>query len=146
MILTPRNTRIAKPHIPLAAPTPGSWILEGGGGGGATVVPVLIIGFGINNGDVGFNVGPMLPAPRSGTLTRLIAVIKVSDTTACWFNIERNGVQIFGSDIVLPAGAPAGAKVVTTGFSVTVAKDDIFTIDIDQGTANWQFVAQMEGT
>jgi hypothetical protein len=30
----PRNARVARPHVPKATPTPGSWIIETGGGGG----------------------------------------------------------------------------------------------------------------
>jgi hypothetical protein len=116
---------------------------SGSGGGGG-----LLIGFGLQDGSPGTNVGPMLAAPAAGTLTKCVAVVKTSDgATAINFNIKKNGSSVFATTPTIAAGAAAGAVVTFTslaGGSVSVAAGDVFSIDIGTGSSQWNFTAQLE--
>lgn len=114
--------------------------------GGAT--NPLVMGFVINNGAVGTNVGPILIASRAGTFTKCKVVIKASDSsTAMVFRIKRNGTDIFTSDPSLAAGTSSGTVLTFTGLTsspLVVAADDLFTIDVTSGTPFWQITVQLE--
>lgn len=115
----------------------------GGSGGGS-----LVIGFVINNGVTGTNVGPMLAAPGAGSFSKCVFVTKTSDaSTALTFRINKNGTSVFSANPTVAAGTAAG--VVTTfttltSLPFTVAAGDVFSIDIVSGSGSWVFTAQLE--
>lgn len=108
----------------------------------------LVIGFVVNNGAVGTNVGPELLAPRAGSVTKCVIVVKSSDgTTGLTFRIKKNGTDVFSSDPSVAAGTSAGTVSSTTSLTsnpLSVAANDVFTIDITSGSPNWAFSAQLE--
>jgi hypothetical protein len=107
----------------------------------------LVVGYDIANGTTGINVGPMLPAPGAGQFARCVVVVKSSDSTDCHFMIKQNGVGIFTTAVVIPAGSLSGTLMGATNFTqspLPVAKDDVFSIDILAGSGVWQFTAQLE--
>ena len=108
----------------------------------------LVIGFIINNGAVGNNVGPELAAPRAATVSKCVIVTKTSDgTTALTFRIKMNGVDVFSVDPTVAAGTVGGTVSSTSSLTsspLSVSASDVFTIDITSGSPNWSFSAQLE--
>lgn len=109
----------------------------------------LVIGFIINTGVTGTNVGPELPAPRAGTISSVIVVTKTSDSsTPFQFDIKQNGTSIFTGTLPTVSAATAPGTVSTftslTSTPLAVAKSDVFTINIIQGTASWVTTVQAE--
>ena len=108
----------------------------------------LVIGFVIGNGATGTNVGPMLLAPHLGTLSACTVLVKASDgTTALAFDILRNGASIFSTSPTVAAGAASGNKYTFTGLAsppITVAQNDVFSINITSGSSAWIFTAQLD--
>lgn len=117
-------------------------------GNGASGSSPLVIGFAINNGAAGTDVGPMLLAPRAGTISRCQIVTKASDgTTGLTFLIKKNGVNVFSSNPTVAAATASGTTSSSTSLTsspLPVAFNDIFTIDILSGSPNWLFTAQLE--
>jgi hypothetical protein len=117
-------------------------------GNGATGSSPVVIGFVINNGAAGNNVGPMLQPTRAGTISKCAIVTKASDgTTGLTFRIKQNGVDVFSVDPSVAAGTSAGTTSSSTSLTsspLSVAVSDVFQIDITSGTPNWQFTAQLE--
>lgn len=109
-------------------------------------IPV-VVGFVINNGSVGSNVGAMLVAPYSGRVIQCVVITKASDgATALSFAIRQNGVNVFTANPVIAAGTATGT-VSTFSLSssfLSVAAGNVFQIDILTGTASWEFTAQLE--
>jgi hypothetical protein len=108
----------------------------------------LVIGFVVNDGSTGTNVGPMLAAPHSGSITSCTVTTKASDgATALGFTIKKNGTPIFSSAPTVAAGTASGT-VSTVGTLTTVplsvAANDVFSLDITSGTSSWKFTAQLE--
>jgi len=107
-----------------------------------------IIGFIINTGVTGTNVGPMLPAARSGTVSVCVVVVKASDTsTDLTFTINQNGTSVFTAPQTVPAATATGTLISITALTsvpLSVNYDDIFTINITSGSANWIFVAVLQ--
>jgi hypothetical protein len=114
----------------------------------AAIAIPLVIGFVMNTGATGTNVGPELIAPRAGALSKCKIVTKASDgSTALTLTIKQNGVSVFSANPTITAGTTAGT--ITTSTSLTsnplaVAADDLFTIDITSGSSSWIFTAQLE--
>ena len=108
----------------------------------------LVIGFVVNNGAAGSNVGPMLQAPRAGTVSKCVIVTKSSDgTTGLTFRIKKNGTDVFTSDPSVAAGTASGTTNSSTSLTsspLSVAAGDVFQIDITSGSPNWAFTAQLE--
>lgn len=109
----------------------------------------LVIGFVINTGTPGTNVGPMLAAPRTATLSSVVVVTKSADaTTPFQFDIKKNGVSIFtGTLPTVSAGTSQGSVSTFTSLTsvpLNVTKSDVFSIDIIQGTPSWITVVQAE--
>jgi hypothetical protein len=109
----------------------------------------IVIGFVMNSGAAGSDVGPMLIAPHSGLVTKVKLVTKSSDgSTPLTFTIRQNGTAIFTAPLTVAAGTSSGTLTtfagVLTSSPLTVAPDDIFTIDITSGSANWVFTVQIE--
>jgi len=117
-------------------------------GDGATGASPLVIGFVINNGAVGNNVGPMLQPSRAGSISKCAIVTKSSDgVTGLTFRIKQNGVDIFTSDPTVAAGTSAGTTSSSSSLTTNplpVAVSDVFQIDITSGSPNWAFTAQLE--
>lgn len=120
------------------------------GVGGITIAASapIVIGFVIGNGNIGTNVGPMLAAVRSGSVTKCVVTTKNSDSTIpLTFLIKKNGTNVFSANPTVAAGTGSGV-VNTTGTLTTnplaVLANDVFSIDITSGTNNWQFTAQLE--
>lgn len=113
-----------------------------------TDIPLLVIGFILNTGATGINVGPELIAPRAGSLTKCKIVVKSSDSsTALTFRIKQNGTDIFVADPTISAGTAGGTiKTFTnlTRLPLSVAADDLFTIDVTSGSPSWQATIQLE--
>jgi hypothetical protein len=125
-------------------------ILDGVVGGLQTSVGVLqttlVLGFIITSGATGVNVGPVLIAARTGSLTKCKIAVKTSDVaTGLTIQIRKNGFDIFALDPSLAPGA-SGLTTFTTFTTnpLPVTADDLFTIDITSGSANWAFTAQLE--
>jgi hypothetical protein len=129
------------------------WLMDistgAGGGGGAVDTDELVIGFVINSGAPGTNVGPMLAAPRAGSLVQCVVTTKASDATAALtFTIRQNGTPVFSTPPTVAAGTAAGTVSTFTALSpnpLPVSELDVFSIDITAGAAAWQFTAQLEG-
>ena len=126
-----------------SAPLPPS---DGGGGG---EIPVLspLIGFVINDGTPGVDIGPKLISPIAGNINQCVGVVDASDLVAPLnFEIKRGGVSVFAAPGVVGAGASPGTIFLISLSSVplAVAKHDVFSIDIISGTSNWKFTAQLE--
>lgn len=138
----------------------------GGGGGGGDGIPIQIngdeigaagvvvetappvIGFVINDGSAGANIGPMLAAPRAGDVALCFGVVKASDPSVpLGFDIKRGGVSVFASPGAVAAGVAAGTtfSVTLSAIPLAIAAHDVFSIDITSGSASWQFTAQLEG-
>jgi hypothetical protein len=108
----------------------------------------LTIGFIINDGSAGTGVGPTLISPRTDTVSTCKLVTKASDlSTALIFRINQNGTSIFTSNQTIAAGTAAGTLTTITALTsspLTVTADDLFTIDIIQGSSTWAFTVQIE--
>jgi hypothetical protein len=108
----------------------------------------LVMGFVLGSGATGNNVGPILIASRAGHFTKCKVVIKASDpSNSLTFRIKQNGADIFASDPTLAAGTASGTVLTFTGLTsspLTVAGDDLFTVDVTSGTAFWQVTIQLE--
>jgi hypothetical protein len=113
----------------------------------ASDIPLLGIGFILNSGATGTNVGPELTAPRAGSFTKCVIVTKASDgVTALTFKIKKNGTNVFSVDPTVAAGTAAGTVTTVTTLTTSplpVAANDVFTLDITSGTSTWQFTAQL---
>jgi hypothetical protein len=114
----------------------------------AALAANLVIGFVINNGAAGTDVGPMLLAPRAGTISRCQIVTKASDAvTGLTFLIKQNGANIFSSNPTVAAATASGTTSSSTSLTsnpLPVAFNDVFTIDITSGSPNWLFTIQLE--
>jgi hypothetical protein len=90
----------------------------------------------------------MLPATRVAGFTKCVVTVKFSDTvTGLSFRIKQNGTNVFTTNPTVAAGSASGSVFTFTALTsspLTVAANDLFTIDILTGTANWQFTAVME--
>jgi hypothetical protein len=107
----------------------------------------LSIGFVMLSGATGTDVGPMLVAPRAGSLTKCTVVVKTSDpVTGLSFRIKRNGTDIFSTDPSIAAAAASGSIDTFTALTsspLAVASGDVFSIDVLTGSAAWSFTAQL---
>lgn len=107
-----------------------------------------VIGFIMNTGATGTDVGPMLVAPRAGKVTKCVIVTKSSDSgTALSFDILKNGTSVFSTVPTVAAGTASGTvTTVTTLTSTTlsVAAGDVFTINVTSGSSSWAFTTQLE--
>lgn len=108
----------------------------------------LVMGFALNSGVAGTNVGPALIASRGGSFSKVKVVIKAADSaTPLAFRIKQNGTDIFTVDPVLAAGTTSGTVLTFTTLTaapLSVGADDLFTVDVTSGTAFWQVTIQME--
>ena len=108
----------------------------------------MVIGFVINTGTAGTNVGPMLASPRAGTFSKCVIVTRASDpSTDLTFKIKQNGVDVFSADPTVAHGTASGTvttSVALTSVPLAVAAGDVFSMDISSGTASWLFSAQLE--
>lgn len=115
-----------------------------GGGGTAT----LVVGFVIAIGTTGNDIGPMLVAPRSNTVSKCVVVVKSSDaSTSLTFRINKNGTNVFSTNPTIAAATASGTVstfTTLTSSPLTVTAGDVFQIDITSGTSNWNFTAQLE--
>ena len=102
-----------------------------------------IVGFIINTGATGTDVGPILPAARTGTADTLVVVIKASDaSTPLSFTINQN--QSLAITVTVPAGTIPFTLLMFTNFVTTplpVNQNDLFSIDITSGSSSWMFTA-----
>jgi hypothetical protein len=116
---------------------------EGSNGGSP-----LVIGFVMSSGVTGTNVGPMLVAPRAGTISKAKILIKASDAVLnLTFRIMRNGVNVFSANPTITAGTSSGTLSTFTSLTsspLVIAADDKFSIDITSGSSSWQFTVQLE--
>lgn len=107
-----------------------------------------VIGFCISNGDTSTNAGPTLIAPNSGTITKCKLVVKASDAAIdLIFQITQNAASVFLTNNTVAAATAAGTLVTFTNFISTpfgIAADDLFTLDIVQGSPDWAFTVQLE--
>jgi hypothetical protein len=114
----------------------------------ASDIPLLNVGFIINNGVTGTNVGPELFARNAGSFTKCIVVTKTSNaSTGLTFKIKKNGTNVFSVDPTVAAGTAGGTLstfTTLTSSPLPVATNDIFTIDITSGASDWAFTAVLE--
>lgn len=109
----------------------------------------LVIGFVLNTGATGTNVGPELPSPRTATLSSVVVATKTSDASIPFqFDILKNGTSIFTGTLPTVSAATSPGTVSTftslTTVPLTVAKSDVFTINVIQGTSSWITTVQAE--
>lgn len=107
----------------------------------------VVVGFVVNDGTAGINIGPMLAAPRAGEFVRCFGVVKASDgASALTFVIKRAGVSVFSAPASVSAGVASGSTftVALSSTPLAVALHDVFTIDITSGGSAWKFTAQLE--
>jgi hypothetical protein len=113
-----------------------------------TTVPGFSITYILNTGATGTSVGPELRARRSGSFTKCTVTVKASDpTTALQFLIKQNGVNIFSANPLLSGGTASGTITVFTTLTsspLAVALNDLFTIDVSSGNANWAVTIDLE--
>jgi hypothetical protein len=108
-------------------------------GGGLSVVEYVIpLGAGV----VGTNVGPVLPSPKIGAVSSVIFVTKASDASVPFqFDIKKNGTSIFTGTLPTVAAGTAANTVSTftnlTAVPLAIAQNDLFTLNIIQGSAAW---------
>lgn len=135
---------IAQGGSSLPAFTANGQILTLVGGIPAWANPALTLSFVMGSGATGTNVGPELISPRPGNFTKLKVVTKASDpTTDLTFKLRQNGSIITGTTQTIVHGTTAGT-ISSFTVAITVAQDDLFTIDITSGTTNWQVTVQLE--
>lgn len=113
------------------------------------VVIPLVIFFGIATGVTGTNVGPMLATPRDGEVSSVVVVTKTSDATVPFqFDIRQNGTSIFTGTLPTVSAATTSGTVSTfttlTSVPLAVTKNDVFTINIIQGSSSWICTVQAE--
>lgn len=110
--------------------------------------PLSAVGFVVLTGATGTNVGPMLLAPKAGSLVRCTVITKTSDpTTALTFTIKKNGSTIFTSSPTITAATSPGTVSTFTTLTTNplpVALNDVFTLDITSGTSSWTATIQLE--
>lgn len=108
----------------------------------------MVIGFIMNSGATGTNVGPTLIAPRAGKVTKCKIVVHAADpSTDLTIKIKKNGTDVFSADPTVTHGSAVGTIVTSTSLTsspLSIAADDLFTIDVSSGTSAWQFTAQLE--
>jgi hypothetical protein len=112
--------------------------------------PQLVIAFLMNSGASGSNVAPMLIAPRASQVWKCKLVTKASDPSVdLTFKIKQNGTDVFSTDPTVAHGTAPGTLSTLTGSltssPLSVAEDDLFTIDILSGSSLWAFTVQLEG-
>ena len=145
---TPNYVRIGS----IVALPSGGGTTTGGGGSGAPPTPAtldnMVIGFPIASGNVGTNVGAMIPAPRTGQLSTCKIVTKSSDPSmALQIKVKMNGTDIFSTDPTVAAGTASGTVSTFTALTTSplpVAQDAVFSLDVVTGGPNWSFTVQLE--
>jgi hypothetical protein len=119
----------------------GGGVQSGSGGFPTPPSDLLTINFIVNDGSAGTNIGPELPAPHAGTVSRCKVVTKASDASVdLTFKIKQNGVDVFSSDPTVAHGTAGGTLSTFTALTsspLPVADGDIFTIDITSGSSAW---------
>jgi hypothetical protein len=107
-----------------------------------------VISFNVGDGTADTIVGGYAIAPRNSAVSKCKIVVNGSDPAiALTFTIKQNGVSVFSSDPTVAAGTAAGTLSTSTGLTsvpLTVAADDLFSLDITSGSSAWQFTAQLE--
>ena len=111
-------------------------------------VPVLTVGFVIATCTVASNIGPMLAAPRAGTVSKCVIVTKASDpSVALTIDILQNGTSVFATKPTVAAGTASGTVTTSTSLTsspLTVSAGDVFSINVTAGSSAWVFSAQLE--
>lgn len=108
-----------------------------------------VVGFIISSGIVATNAGPMLAAPSAGKINSCVVVTKASDASIPFqFDIKQNGTSVFtGTLPTVSAGTSSGTVTTFTSLTsvpLTVAKGDVFSINIIQGSSSWLATVQLE--
>lgn len=119
------------------------------GAGKLTATGVTVVGFVLNNGATGTNIGPMLVAPAIGSISSCVVVTKASDASIPFqFDIKKNGTSVFTGTLPTVSAATSSGTVSTftslTSVPLSVAKGDVFTINVIQGSSSWQATVQLE--
>ena len=131
-----------------AGPTSGSAAAPAFRGLVPADVPVITIGFVIASCTVASNIGPMLAAPRAGTVSKCVIVTKTSDpSTALTIQILQNGTDVFATNPTVAAGTSSGTVSTFTSLTsspLTVSAGDVFSLNCTGGTSAWVFSAQLE--
>ena len=107
-----------------------------------------LVAFVINDGSTGTNVGPMLTAREAGQAIKVVIVVKASDPSIdLTFAIKQGGTDVFSADPTVTHGTASGTVITSTSLTsvpLSVAANDVFSIDITSGNSNWKFTAQLE--
>lgn len=115
---------------------------------GSSDIPFLLIGFALGTGAPGTNVATPALAPRAGSVTKCKFVTKASDpSTDLTFTIKKNGTSIFSSSPTVTHGTSSSTVSTFTSLTsspLSIAVDDVFTLDISSGTSTWQGTIQLE--
>jgi len=132
---------------PIAGDAAAGKLLSASGG---FVLPPLAFGWYVPAGSAltAVGVGPILVAPRIGRLVQAKLVVKSADaSTNLMVRVKRNGTSIFTVDWWIAAGTEAGTLLTNTnivGSAIVFAADDLFSLDIVEGSASWDFTLQVE--
>lgn len=152
LILSPNGLKLDYITAPLVLyPMQGLQVLTDGtnyfserGMGGSEAV----IGFVMNSGVSGLNVGPMLGGAKRASVTRCAVIVKASDASvALTFRINQNGASVFTTNPTIAAGTASGSVLIFTALTsevLFVNTDDVFSIDILAGSSLWNFTVQLE--
>lgn len=115
---------------------------------GNAAIGVPVVGFLINSGATGTNVGPVLIAPGPASVSKCVVVVKASDAAvALTFVIKQNGTSVFSGSNTVAAGTTSLTVVTFTNLTsspLAISAGDLFTIDITSGSSSWIFTTQLE--
>lgn len=116
--------------------------------GGVISGPGAVVGFILNTGATGTNVGPELITSRVGVFNKCVVVTKTSDpSVSLTFRINKNGTNIFSSSPSIVGGTSPGTIstfTALTSLPFSFAAGDVFTIDVTSGAATWAATVQLE--
>jgi hypothetical protein len=107
--------------------------------------PRTVIGFGFNAGAPATNAAPQIAAPYNERIGMAIVTVTASDpSVALTFQILQNGTDVFSTDPTLAGGTATGVYTFPLrSAGLTVAKLDVFQINITSGANAWIFTVQL---
>lgn len=113
-------------------------------GGGLNLLPMTIT-FQVGSGVTGTNVSGIARAPRAGSVSECVLTVSKSDSSsALTFSLKRNGTAVVTGTVAAGAATNSTPAFTITPSPLSVAKGDLFTLDITAGSSNWAFTVQMD--
>jgi hypothetical protein len=131
--------------LPLTTGVTGILAIANGGTGSSTLP--IVIGFSMGSGATGTALAYAV-APRAGAVSKCKVLVKSSDgSTDLTFTIKQNGTSVFTSNQTITHGASAGSLTTITALTsvpLSIAADDIFSVDISSGSSAWAATIMLE--